>query len=123
MSLLGGEISALFGTVFGSIYLGGTLTRVTVTPDGTGGATTSEASQPCRLQVDAVTEAMRLASGYTEKDVRIIVLQSGVDGGDIDSDCTITVLEGPRTGEKFMVTNPINTDPASSYWECRGTPA
>jgi hypothetical protein len=122
MALLDGEISGLFGTVFGGLYLPGTLTRVGLIPDGEGGGTTSESSQACRVQVDACTEAMRAQAGYTERDVRILILQHGIAGGDLDTDCAVTVNSGRHAGRKFNIMWHTQ-DPASSYWECRGSPA
>lgn len=123
MGLLDGGISALFGTVFSGLFLPATLTRVAVTNDGEGGASVAEDSQPCSAQVDSVTEAMRQAPGYTTKDVRLIVLQSGVTGGQIDTDCKVTMNAGAYAGTTFKLSAPITVDPASSYWECRATPA
>lgn len=71
----------------------------------------------CSAQVDAVTEAMRQAEGYTEQDVRILVLAATLDG-ELDTDATIKVLAGPHAGE-YMVAS-VDRDPAGIYWECRG---
>lgn len=119
MGILNGGISGLFGSVFSSFYLDGTLVRAsTIAGDGEGGNVVTEAMpQACKVQIDAVTEAMRQAPGYTENDVRLLVLQSGVTGGAIDSDCKVTV-----NGVQYLI-GPVSQDPGASYWECRGTPA
>lgn len=117
MGALDGGIQALFGTAFGVLYLDGTLVRVTLTSDGQGGGTATPTPQSCKLQVDACTEAMRAQAGYTDKDVRIIVLQSGVTGGDIDTDCKI-IARGVTYDVAW-----VTQDPAVSYWECRATPS
>jgi hypothetical protein len=124
MGLLDGEISALFGTVFGGLYLNGTLTRVTIVPDGEGGGSSTETTQPCKVQIDACTEVMRAAPGYGDEDVRLLILQASVTtGGPINSDCSVTPATGRHAGRKFDLHAPITEDPASSYWECRATPA
>lgn len=51
----------------------------------------------CSVQVDVVTEAMRGEAGYTDKDVRLIVLAPGLARA-VDTDATVEVLEGPHAG-------------------------
>jgi hypothetical protein len=51
----------------------------------------------CSVQIDVVTEAMRAEAGYTDKDVRLIVLVPGL-GRAVDSDATLEVLAGPHVG-------------------------
>lgn len=118
MGLLDGGIQSLFGTAFAFLYLPGTLTRVLLTDNGKGGGSLIPSSQPCRVQVDTCTEAMRQQAGYTDTDVRLLILQAGVTGGAIDTDCTVTVDSGPLAGKSFAVAF-VTQDPASSYWECR----
>ncbi len=74
-------------------------------------------TKTCSAQVDAVTEAMRQAEGYTDQDVRILVLAATLDGV-LDTDATIDVLEGPHAGE-WMIAS-CDRDPAGIYFECRG---
>lgn len=52
---------------------------------------------PCSAQIDVVTEAMRLEAGYTDKDVRLLILAPGL-GRAVDSDATLTVTSGPHVG-------------------------
>lgn len=47
----------------------------------------------CSVQVDVVTEAMRGDAGYSDKDVRLIVLAPGLARA-VDTDATIEVLAG-----------------------------
>lgn len=121
MGLLDGGIQAVMGSAFGWLYLPGTLTRVTMTDDGMGGGAETTADQDCRVQVDACTEAMRQQAGYTATDVRLIILQAGVSGGDIKTDDRVTVLAGPHAGRTFEIASVGPVDPGSSYWECRAT--
>lgn len=118
MGLLNGGIQALFGAAFAGVYLPGTLTRVTLAPDGQGGGSSSTGTQPIRVQTDACTQAMREQPGYTSSDVRLLILQAGITGGDVDTDCRVTDGYG-REWEIAWV----GRDPAQAYWECRGSPA
>jgi hypothetical protein len=71
----------------------------------------------CSVQVDAVTEAMRLADGFTDKDMRLLVLTATLDG-DLDSDATVEVLAGPHAGSWALAS--CDRDPMGVYFECRG---
>lgn len=71
----------------------------------------------CSVQVDAATEAMRLAEGFTEKDMRLLVLAATLDG-ELDATATIEVLAGPHVGEWMLAS--VARDPAGVYFECRG---
>lgn len=113
MSLLDAEIQSLFGDVFGAIYLDGTLTRVTLVDDGFGGLTENSATEPIKVQRDACTENQRLEQGYSASDVRLLILQSGVDL--LDTNCRVTVL-----GVTYQLGPIISQDPARSYFEARG---
>jgi hypothetical protein len=106
-------IQSLFGSVLSSIYGDGTLIRVVLVSDGQGGWTESPTEQPIKVQVDACTEAMRQQAGYTDNDVRLLILQFGVTGGDITSD-DVVVARGKR-----WRCYGITQDPAASYWEAR----
>lgn len=123
MSLLDGEIAGLFGDVFGAFYLDGVLVRTTLTGDGAGGGSASDdAGQPCKLQIDSCSDRQQRQDGYTEKDVSIIVLQSGIVGGDINPNVKITPASGPYAGMTFQARTPVDRDPANSYWQFRATP-
>lgn len=113
MSLLDAEIQTLFGSVFGALYLDGTLTRVTLVDDGFGGLTETTAATACKVQRDACTENQRLEQGYSASDVRLLILQAGQD--QIDTNCRVTVL-----GETYQLGPVITQDPARSYFEARG---
>lgn len=49
----------------------------------------------CSVQIDLCTEAMRLEAGYTDKDVRLLVLAPDL-GRAVDTDATVEVLSGPH---------------------------
>lgn len=71
----------------------------------------------CSVQVDAVTEAMRQADGFTEKDMRLLVLAATL-GVPPDTGATIEVLAGPHAGSWMLAS--CDLDPCGVYWECRG---
>ncbi len=116
MSLLQSEISDLFGSVFSTIYLDGTLTIITRTSDGQGGGTTTPNAQPVKLQIDACTERQKLEQGYSARDVRILILQSGVSNRPVNGS------QVTAKSRAYTVGPVITEDPASSYWEIRGIP-
>jgi hypothetical protein len=74
-------------------------------------------SWTCQAQVDSVTQDMRQAEGYTDADMRILVLADTLAGA-ITLDNTIEVLAGPHAGA-WMIAS-INRDPFGVYWELRG---
>lgn len=115
MGLLDGGVAAAFSGAFSSFYLDATVHRPTITEDGEGGGSIHYADEPVKAQLDAATEAMRSSDGYTDKDVRILVLAHGL--AEIDSDCQITLK-----GVRYSIANP-SQDPAGAYWELRGRPA
>lgn len=73
--------------------------------------------KPCSAMVDKVTERMRLAAGYTDKDVGLFILSATLDA-QMDTDGRVTVTTGPHAG--IYSVDMIDRDPAGIYWECRG---
>lgn len=116
MGLLDGGLKAVFGGAFGSIMLPGTLYRPTRTDSAGGTPTVTWTAFRCRGQVDAVTEAMRTEAGYTDRDVRIILLQEGL------TVTPTTDFEAAIGGRRWKVAS-VDSDPASTHWIMRGTPA
>lgn len=114
MSVLDGGLQSVFGAAFGAIYLTGTLTRVTLVDDGYGGWTETTATSTIKAQVDAVTEQMRQSAGYTAGDMRIIVLQAGINAMPTTDD-RLTL-----GGRKWSIAD-IEADPANTHWVMRGT--
>lgn len=115
MGLLDGGIAAIFSAAFGTFYLDATLRRVTLVPDGEGGGSKIETTQACKVQRDAVTEAMRVSGGYTQDDARFLILRSPLVGV-ITSDDRLDF-----DGQTWALFNP-ESDPASSYWAVRASP-
>lgn len=116
MGLLDGGAAAAFAGIFSGIYLDGTLHRATTIDDGEGGGSTTYADEAVKAQLEACTEAMRQADGYTDLDVRILVLASGVARPDTDTQITVD-------GTRYAVQPPVYRDPCGSYWDCRARPA
>lgn len=69
----------------------------------------------CMCQVDSATEAMRQDPGYTEKDVRLLVIQLE---GDLTTDAVVEVSAGPHIGSYSVQS--VSADPFAIYRECRG---
>ena len=113
MGILTGDGSNILNSVFAAIYPSGTLVRRTITEDAGGSQTVTTETVPIKVQTDRVTEAMRQAAGYTDKDVRLIVLSAGVS--DITSDDI--VIDGG--GDAWSLIDPA-VDPCGSHWEMRG---
>jgi hypothetical protein len=110
-----GGIASAFAAVFGAVYLDGTLYRpVEFADDGKGGGTSGgfAAGEPVKVQIDAATQAMQLAEGYVEGDMRILMLAHGVAA--VDTDCEIAA-----GGSRWQIET-VATDPAGSYFELRG---
>lgn len=116
MGLLDGDISELFGSVFGEFYLNGEIVTVSYTDDGYGGMTETTSKSNCKLQVDACTERQKLEDGYSARDVRILILQNSTCARPSLGNCVIA------KGKTYIVGPIVTEDPAASYWECRGTP-
>jgi hypothetical protein len=83
-----------------------------------GGSITSPGtpvSLPIKCQFDVVTDRMRQADAYQDKDVRILVLALATP---VDTDALITVASGPNAGS-WMIAQ-VGTDPAGVGYECLG---
>lgn len=111
MGILEGALAADFYAAFADIYSDAVLTRVTLADDGTGSLTPSSVDQAIKAQRDDLSEAQRVAAGYSDRDVRILVLRQGV--GEMDNNCRIALY-----GVTYEVSQ-CRSDPAGAYWECR----
>jgi len=72
-------------------------------------------SYDCMAQVDVVTQAMRTLPEYTDKSVRILVLQIERK---IDTDARIVVTAGPNPG--IYLIDKVLDDAAGVYQDCMG---
>lgn len=114
MGLLTGGGASVLNSVFAAIYPDGTLRRETITEDAGGSQTVTTVNIPIKVQTDGVTEAMRNAAGYTDTDVRLIVLTAGLGGPITTND---KIVDG--RGSVWAVTMP-SLDTCGSHWEIRG---
>lgn len=112
MGLLDGGMASVFAGIMGTYFLDATLHRATMSDDGAGGGSVSFSDYPVKAQIDAATQAMREAQGYTDTDQRILVLASGI--GEITTDDEITV-----DGRRWSVAS-VAADPAQAYFDLRG---
>lgn len=78
MGLLDGGLQAVFGAVFGAVYRDGTLRKATMTPDGTGGYSTSSVDYPIKFQPEVDSNEARAAMGIPLDGGKFIVLLAGL---------------------------------------------
>lgn len=127
MTLLGGDAAALFGELLADEYAPATLRRNQDVYDNEGNLVRGGQPVECRVQVDRATERMVQSEGFTAGDQALYVLAQ--PGGELpaidnlDTNCEITVLDGPYAGNTYKVGSPIDRDPGAAYWLCRGTAA
>ena len=79
-----------------------------------------QVERDCMVQVDSVTEAMRAEAGFTEKDVRLLIIDLS---GPIDTDAVVEVLPGPMVPDDLVGSYSVQSvgrDPFVVYRECRG---
>ena len=113
MGLLDGQGSSILNSVFSAIYPTGSLVRRTITEDDGGSQTVATTTQTIKVQTDRVTEVMRQADGYTDTDVRVIILSAGVDA--VTSDDWVI----DSRGDTWALIDPA-LDACGSHWEARG---
>lgn len=116
MALLDSDaLQNLFGTVFSGLYGSGRLIRVTKVR-GAGGVLLNRYEPPVaiKVQVDRCDEAMRKQSGFTDTDVKLLVLQAGISS---PAPTTDDVIEAK--GERWNM-YAVGEDPARAYWRGRG---
>lgn len=108
-------IRDMFAGVLGDIYGPAvlvTLSRSNVRDPATGTFPVTTTSTNVRAQRDVCTHKQMAHVGYSEKDVRIMVLQSGVSvRPNTDSEIT-------QRGETFLVMD-VDEDPFRVYWDLR----
>lgn len=145
MGLLDGDIASLFSEVFGTFYLDGTLTTNLWVPDGQGGGTYLPTNVPVKYQEDQVDEATRVAGGYSQDDVRFLILQSPprqeypwvlesgawgigkywLEGKSWSEVVQALLVNGDSEltagGRTYLLRTP-RQDPAKSYYEVWGVP-
>ena len=71
----------------------------------------------CMAQGDAATYAMVQSDGYAQGDIRILILESTLEGR-LSIDDEVEILDGPHAGRYSLQS--IGRDPAAIGFECRG---
>lgn len=117
-ALLSGGLARVFASAFGGLYLPGRIHRYADPAFDAGGSIVPAApvATDCRVQVDQVTEAMREAEGYTDRDVRLIILAAGL--AEVTTNDRLEVLAGPHAG--LWLIADVARDPAGAVFDCRG---
>lgn len=111
------EIATLVGEAVGGPYHDGLLLYdgEPVYDDGGSIITPGVPSQVAvRVQVDRVTEAMRQAEGFLERDVRLLILGPV----SLTTEPNVSVSAGPFAGQSFTIQT-VGRDPLGFGWECR----
>ncbi len=114
MGVLDGGLQSVFGVAFGSFYLDGVLQEVTNVPVGGGSTEEVTTDHAIKVQKDRATQRMREAEGYSSTDVAFYILQAGLS---VDPNTDHRVI---FQGQIWAIAN-IEADPASTYWEARGS--
>lgn len=117
------SVATAVSAAVGGPYFPGKVHTVTETEYDDGGSILTP-GQPverdCMVQVDAVTEAMRQAEGFTDRDVRLLVIGLA---GDLDTDALVEVLPAatvPADHAGLWSIESVSRDPFGVYRECRG---
>lgn len=108
-------ISTAFG---GPYHAGAVLDAGTPVMEGGSIVTPGTSSErACMVQIDAVTDAMRQSDGYSEGDVRFLILAATLEGS-IGTDARVRVDAGPFPG--IWLVSAIERDPFAIYHQGRG---
>ncbi len=116
------QIATGISAAFGGPYFAARIITSTGEVRDAGGSITTPGTpvyRTCQAQIDACTEAMRAADGYSAKDVRVLVLAATL-AGEIDTDAYIEMLAGPDAGVYSIQT--VGHDPMTAYRELRARP-
>lgn len=127
--LLSGGGAALFGEIFGGVFLPATIrTAMENTYDQGGTLRRGAEPRPCRIQVDRATQRWRDEPGFSANDVSVLILDSWRDEagalvrleGPVEPGNIVAPGAGPYTGQRFRLAAPIERDPAGAGWLARG---
>ena len=118
MGFLDGSAAALFTELLAPLYLPATVYQMTETQDTRGNPRRVIVERPCRAQVDAATQTMRIAPDFSITDRAIYILANTLEGGMAEG-YEAEVHAGPYAGTRWKIADPITRDPAAAYWLCR----
>jgi hypothetical protein len=112
MSLLEGQIAAVFSQAFSGIYLDGLLYRPDpFADDGAGGGANGGfgTPQPVKYQPEETSQDMRSTEGYVDTDQRFFLLAHGIS--EPNTDCELAA------GGKRWSIYACQRDPGSTYYD------
>lgn len=113
------------GAAIGAPYFDGTVVDQAEATLDDGGSIVDPGEpveRTCRVQIDAATWSMRQAEGYSDGDVRFIILAASLDGS-LGTDAEIEVAAGDAVPADFVGTwmvSAIERDPAGIGYVGRG---
>lgn len=119
MGLLDGDLASVLHAAFSGLFLDGTLHAGTGDPIyGPGGTIIGYegGDAPVKVQTDSASDQMRAGAGFSEGDVRLLVLAKDVPA--ITSDHQIT----DGRGDLYNIQE-AELDAVASHWTCRGRKA
>lgn len=109
-------IPGLFAEILGMVYEDAVLeTWDRSTRDAATGSfvLVKQSEQPVKIQIDTMTEEMRLEAGYSSGEILMRMVQDGVTPAP-DADSRVRTSRGT-----FLVRSPITSDSFQTYWELR----
>jgi hypothetical protein len=112
-------IASGFSAVAGGPYTDGLLKWAGTPTLDAGGSITSPGTPveiECKVQVDRATEAMRADAGFQQRDVRLLILASGLTAIP-DEAAHVDIAAGENAGIYALQT--VERDPAGIGYECR----
>lgn len=112
-TVLSGGGAAFLDRYLRPMYLDGVLERSQRTEALDGTVTESFAQTPIKCQTDIANEVMRTAAGYTDTDMRVLVLAADVDSVNTDDQ----IIDG--RGDRWAIAR-ASLDPCGAYWDCHG---
>ncbi len=116
MSLLGGDLAALLGAAFGSLYADAVLHKVVTTDLASGGFSVATTDYPAKAMIETLSDQARAASGLPQESVSISLLRGGLRAAaDLDDSVSIA-------GAAYRVIR-VETDPAGAAWSLIAVPA
>lgn len=111
--VLSGSGAAFLDRYLRPMYLDGVLERSQRTEALDGTVTETFTQTPIKCQTDIANEVMRTAAGYTDTDMRVLVLAADVDSINTDDQ----IVDG--RGDRWAIAR-ASLDPCGAYWDCHG---
>ncbi len=119
------SIASGISAALGGPYQAATVTRWTDAEYDEGGSIVTPAqpvNRACKAQVSIPTAQARIADGFTEKEVWVIILAASL-AGDLDTDMSVSIDTGPFAGTSWLLKAPLSLDSMGVTWKAKGSPA